>query len=94
MLSHLEGVFLVVLQSVVQQHAQRHDAAVKLSVLGRPVGVNYDGRLVWQDVPLLSALALQLLLLLPLLLLIDRQSERDGMKRWIIRNKKSVDPFK
>lgn len=94
MLSHLEGVFLVVLQSVVQQHAQRHDAAVKLPALGRPVGVNDDGGLVWQDVPLLSALTLQLLLLLPLLLLMDRQSERDGMKRWIIRNKKSVDPFK
>lgn len=73
--SHLKGVLLVVLQPVVQQHAQRHDAAVKLAVLGRPVGVNDDGGLIREDVAPLSPLALKLFLPLPFLLLTKENTD-------------------
>lgn len=70
--SHLKRVLLVVFQSVVQQHAQGHDAAVKFAVLGRPVGVHDDGGLIREDVASFSPLALHLLLPLPFLLLTEK----------------------
>lgn len=70
----LERVLLVVLQPVVQQHTQRHDAAVELAVLGRPVRVDEDGGLVGEDVASLPPLALHLLLPFPLLLLAKRRT--------------------
>lgn len=66
-------MLLVVFQSVVQQHAQRHDAAVKFAVLGGPVGVHDDGGLIGEDVAPFSALPLQLLQLLLFLLLTEEQ---------------------
>lgn len=63
-------MLLVVFESVVQQHAQRHHTAVELAVLGGPVGLDQDGGLIGEDVASFSPLALQLLLLLPLLLLL------------------------
>lgn len=65
-------MLLVVLQPVVQQHAQRHDAAVELAVLGGPVWVYEDGGLIGEDVPPFSALALKLLLSPPFLLLLEK----------------------
>lgn len=62
-------MLLVVLQSVIQQHAQRHDAAVEFAVLCRPVGVDEDGGLIGEDVASLSPLPIKLVLALPFLLL-------------------------
>lgn len=62
-------MLLVVLKSVIQQHTQRHDAAVKFAILGCPVGVYEDGGLVGEDVASLSSLAVKLLLTFPFLLL-------------------------
>lgn len=70
-------MFFIVFQSVVQKHAQGHDAAVKLATLGCPVGVHDDGRLIRQDVAPLPPLTLQLLLPFPLLLL-----KRDKKPTW------------
>lgn len=61
---HLKGVLFIILQSVVQQHTQGHDAAVKFAVLGSPVGMDNNGGLIWQNITSLPALAF--LLLLPL----------------------------
>lgn len=73
----LEGVLLVVLKPVVQQHTQRHDAAVKLAVLGGPVWVDEDGGLVGEDVASLAPLPLRLLLPFPLFLL-----TKEGRRRF------------
>lgn len=67
--SDLKRVLLVVLQSIIQQHAQRHDTAVKFAILRCPVGVYEDGGLVREDVASLSSLAVKLLLTFPFLLL-------------------------
>ncbi len=61
---HLKGVLFIILQSVVQQHTQGHDAAVKFAVLGSPVGMDNNGGLIWQNITSLPALAF--LLFLPL----------------------------
>lgn len=53
-------MFLIVFQSIVQQHAQRHDTAVKFSILGGPVWVYEDGGLIREDVAPFSALAFKL----------------------------------
>lgn len=71
-------MLLVVLQSVVKQHTQGHDTAVKFAILGSPVGVYDDGRLIREDVPPFSPLTLKLLLSLPLLLLTE---EKTSVKR-------------
>lgn len=70
--SNLKRVLLVVLQSVVQQHAQGHDTAVKFAILGCPVGMYNDGRLIREDVAPFSPLALKLLLPLLFLLLTEK----------------------
>lgn len=66
---HLKRMLFVVFQSVVQQHAQGHNTAVKFAVLGCPVGVYDDGGLIREDVASFSPLAFKLLLPLPLFLL-------------------------
>lgn len=66
---NLKGVLFVVLQPVVQQHTQRHDAAVKFAILGCPVGVNDDCGLIWENVTPFPTLTLQLLLTLTFLFL-------------------------
>ncbi len=73
-MSHLKGVLLVVFQSVVQQHTQGHDTAVKFAILGGPVGVYDDGGLIGEDVAPLSPLALNLFLPLPFLLLSEKNA--------------------
>lgn len=62
-------MLLVILQSVVQQHAQGHDTAVEFAIFGGPVGVNENGGLIREDVTSFSPLALNLLLPFPFLLL-------------------------
>lgn len=62
-------MLFVVLRTVVKQHRQRHDGAVKLARLGGGVGVDDDGGSVRQGVALLQLLPLLLLLPLQLLLL-------------------------
>lgn len=68
-MSHLKRVLLVVFHSVVQQHAQRHDAAVKFTVLGSPVGVNEDGGLFREDVASFSPLPFDLFHFFPFVFL-------------------------
>lgn len=70
--SDLKRVLLVVLQSVVQQHTQGHDTTVKFAILGCPVGMYDDGRLIREDVAPFSPLTLKLLLSLPFLLLTEK----------------------
>jgi len=67
-------VLLVVFQSVVQQHTQRHDTAIKFAILGGPVWAYDDGWLIREDVALFSPLALKLLLLLLFLLLTEKNT--------------------
>lgn len=69
--SNLKGMLLIVLQPVVQQHTQRHDAAVKLAVLGCPVWVNNDGGLIREHITPLPTLPLKFFLALTLLILRD-----------------------
>lgn len=69
--SDLKRMLLVILQSVVQQHAQGHDTAVKFAIFGSPVGVNENGGLIREDVSSFSPLALNLLLPFPFLLLTE-----------------------
>lgn len=69
---HLKGVLFIILQSVVQQHTQGHDAAVKFAVLGSPVGMDNNGGLIWQNIASLPALAFLLLLPLSFLFLKGR----------------------
>lgn len=57
-------MLLVVLQSVVQQHTEGHDAAVKFAIFGSPVGVHQDGGIIGKDVAPFSPLTLKLFLLL------------------------------
>lgn len=66
---HLKGVLFIILESVVQQHTQGHDAAVEFAVLGSPVGMDDNGGLIWQNITSLSALTFLLLLPLSLLFL-------------------------
>lgn len=73
-MSRLKRVLLVVFQSVVQQHTQGHDTAVKFAILGCPVGVYKDGGLIREDVAPFSPLALNLLLPLPFLLLTEKNA--------------------
>lgn len=74
-MSHLKRVLLVVLQPVVQQHTQRHDAAVKFAIFGCPVGVYEDGGFIGEDVASFSPLALKLLLSLSLFFLIGKNTQ-------------------
>lgn len=74
---NLKGVLFIVLQPVVQQYAQRHDAAVKFAVLGGPVGVNNDCGLIWENVTPFPTLTLQLLLPLTFLFLKFAQTSFD-----------------
>ena len=77
--SYLKRMFFVVFQSVVQQHTQGHDTAVKLAILGCPVGVYEDGGLVREDVAPFSPLALKLFLPLPFLFLTEKNSSVRGI---------------
>lgn len=71
-MDNLKGVLFIVFKAVVQQHTQRHDAAVELAIFGCPVWVDNDGRLIREDITPLPALPLQFLLPLTLLLLMRR----------------------
>lgn len=62
-------MLFIVLQSVIQQHTQWHDTAVKFAILGSQVWVNENSWLIWQNITSLPALTLLLLLALSFLLL-------------------------
>lgn len=83
-LSNLKGMLFIILQPVVQQYTQRHDAAVKFAILGCPVGVNNDCRLIWENVAPFSTLTFQLLLTLTLLFLKKGKEFNRTYINWLV----------